>query len=121
MVARGNGKSLFPRGIDGRTAVGRRFKDHIGDLIVQVGGDPSPAQAMLIRRGAMLATLAEQDEAALAVGKPVDPQAYMARSKALVGVLKALGLYRVPRDVTPAAASAPHDSHTRALIDHAAD
>lgn len=111
-----NGATLFVAGsqVDGRSAIARRFRDHIADLSAQLGGDTTPAQDMLIRRAATLAVLAELDEAKIAAGEPVAETAYIVGVNALSGVLNRLGLQRRPKNVTP---PKKLDGHTLAILE----
>jgi hypothetical protein len=47
-----NGKGLFPKYVDARTAVGRRFADCVNDIAADLGGwnDLSTISRALIRR-----------------------------------------------------------------------
>lgn len=70
-----NGKSLFAKkGVDGRTAWARRFRDLVFDLGAAAGGLESlnAIQVGLVRRAASLAIAAEKLEHKLALGEPVD-------------------------------------------------
>jgi hypothetical protein len=70
-----NGKDLLP-GIDGRSAVARRYQDLIASLTSDAGGEGqlSKARRQLIRRFAALAVLAESIEARLAMGRDRGPR-----------------------------------------------
>lgn len=112
------GKTLFLPGmgeVDGRSSVARRFRDHVADLSVQVGGDPSPAQDMLIRRAATLAVLCETDEIKVAGGERIDEALYLNRCNVLSGLLNRLGMARKAKDITPGGRTL--DAHARAILD----
>ena len=50
-----NGKDLFLDGVDGRSAIARRYRDILAQLTSDIGGDPSEAQHIIIRRATQLA------------------------------------------------------------------
>jgi hypothetical protein len=100
--------------VDGRSAIARRFRDHVDALTSQVGGDPSPAQDMLIRRCATLAVLCESDEAKVAAGEAIDEETYLRRITVLSGVLGKLGLARKAKDITP---HHDFDAHAAAVLE----
>jgi hypothetical protein len=113
-----NGTALFLDGVpvDGRSQIARRFADHIADLTDQIGGESSPAQVMLIRNAATLATLLELDQAKVANGEPVENEAFLGRIRALSAVLRQLGVKPLPR-TGDRAKIIDHDEHTAALIE----
>ena len=58
-----NGKDLFLEGVDGRSVLARRYRDILSQLTSDIGGDPSEAQSIIIRRATQLAVWCEQAEA----------------------------------------------------------
>lgn len=50
-----NGKDLFLDGVDGRSVLARRYRDILAQLVSDVGGDPSEAQSLIVRRATTLA------------------------------------------------------------------
>lgn len=66
-----NGKDLFLDGVDGRSAIARRYRDILAQLTSDIVGDPSEARTIIIRRATQLAVWCEQAEAEAAAGKPV--------------------------------------------------
>ncbi len=50
----------------------RRYKEVLGALISDMGGDPSEAKNIIARRSATLAVWCEQAEADMANGKAID-------------------------------------------------
>jgi hypothetical protein len=114
------GKRLWFNGVpvDGRLPIPQTFKRHMEEIAEQLGGELTPAQEMLARRACMIATLADIDDAAIAREEEVDQELYLKRSNALLGVLKQLGLARIPRDITPRSRAKVRtiDAHTRALL-----
>jgi hypothetical protein len=116
-------------GVDGRTALARRYRDILEQLIADIGGDPSEAQSLILRRAATLAVWCEQSEAGLAQGKPLDIAEFTTAVNALRRLLADTGLERRSRDVTPDEAvkvEVEHhvveqaDKFTNAIIDLAA-
>ena len=96
-----NGKELFLENVDGRSALVRRYRDVLAQLISDIGGDPSEAQSLIARRAATLAVWCEQEEAVLASGKPLNIGEYATATNTLRRLLLDLGLERRMRDVTP--------------------
>jgi hypothetical protein len=93
-----NGKDILPD-CDGRSVVARRYRD-ISSAIVQDQGGPeqcSESRLQLIRRFAACAVLAEQAEARLANGKPIDIQAHCTLASTMVRISSRIGVDRVPR------------------------
>lgn len=87
--------------VDGRSANVRRYRDILAQLISDMGGDPSEAQAQIGRRAAALALWCEDKDAAAANGEPLDIASYTTASNALRRLLADLGLERRARNVTP--------------------
>jgi hypothetical protein len=96
-----NGSSTFLDGVDGRSALARRYRDILGELIRDLGGDPSGAQAAIARRAAALCTWCEQAEAAMAGGGEINIAEFTTAANAMRRLLVDLGLERRARDVTP--------------------
>jgi hypothetical protein len=96
------GKELFfERHID--SAVADRFCGLVVGIVADLGGEDnlSNGELQLIRRCAMISTQCEIMEVAAAEGKPFDIIAYCLATNCLTRALKALGLKRQPRDITP--------------------
>ncbi|EJW11717.1 hypothetical protein A33M_2914 [Rhodovulum sp. PH10] len=98
-----NGATVLD-GVDGRSAAARRYRDLIGEMRRDVGGDPSAAQEAIIRRAATLVVWCEQAEAAFAQGEALDIAAFTTAANALRRLLADLGLERRAKDVTPSIA-----------------
>jgi uncharacterized protein YjiS (DUF1127 family) len=96
-----NGSAVFLDGVDGRSALARRYRDILAQLISDMGGDPSEAQTIIARRAATLAVWCEQAEADLASGKDIDIGEFTTATNALRRLLSDIGLERRARDVTP--------------------
>jgi hypothetical protein len=96
-----NGKDLFLEGVDGRSALARRYRDILAQLTSDIGGDPSEAQSIIIRRATQLAVWCEQAEAEAAGGKALNIGEYATATNTLRRRLLDLGLERRMRDVTP--------------------
>jgi hypothetical protein len=97
-----NGKDLLP-GVDGRTASARRYQDLVANLVSDAGGNAqmSEARRQLIRRFAALAVCAENMEAKLANGEPIDLAEHCQISSTLVRLASRLGINRATKLVTP--------------------
>jgi hypothetical protein len=95
-----NGAALLP-GIDGRSALARRFRDIAGQIAGDLGGADrlSEVKLQLIRRFAGAAALAEQLEANIANGKPVDIAEHAALTSSLVRISSRIGLSRAMKTV----------------------
>ncbi len=98
-----NNGAVLP-GVDGRSAIARRYHDLCAALAADAGGDAqmSEARRQLIRRFSALSVLAESLEARLAMGETIDLAEHVAISSTLVRLASRLGLNRHARDVTPA-------------------
>lgn len=90
-------------GIDGRSAVARRYRDILAALVADQGGfeGMSEARAQLSRRFAALAVQAEQAEARLARGETIDLHAHALIASTLTRLASRLGINRLAKDVTP--------------------
>lgn len=101
-----NGKEFLP-GLDGRSSVWvRRAKDLIALHVADLGGESnmSEAEMALVRRVATLTVELEMMELKLATIGESDPKSlevYGRTVNTLRRTLEAIGLKRVPRDVTP--------------------
>jgi|SoiMethySBSTD1v2_1073268.scaffolds.fasta_scaffold49613_8 hypothetical protein len=95
-----NGKDLFVGGVDGRTAYARRYRDILAQLTSDAGGDPSEAQAIIIRRATQLAVWCEMAEADAASGLSLNVAEYCTATNTLRRLLLDLGLERRLRDIT---------------------
>lgn len=96
-----NGSSTFLDGVDGRTALARRYRDILRELTSDLGGDPSAAQTIICRRAATLAVWCETAEAGMAAGKEIDIAEFTTATNALRRLLADIGLERKARDITP--------------------
>ena len=96
-----NGKDLFVGGVDGRLAYARRYRDILAQLTSDIGGDPSEAQSLIIRRATQLAVWCEMAEADAAGGTPLNIGEYATATNTLRRLLLDLGLERRMRDITP--------------------
>ncbi|HJQ59525.1 MAG TPA: hypothetical protein VJ890_21640 [Vineibacter sp.] len=90
-------------GVDGRSQVGRRFGQVAAQVAADIGGPEvmSEAQIQLARTTAGLVVLREQLDRRLARRRRVDVADYTRLSNSLTRVLSAIGIKRLPRDVTP--------------------
>lgn len=96
----GNGRDLLA-GVDGRSTAMRRYKEIFGQLVVDLGGDPSEAQTIIARRAATLAAWCESNEAAMANGEALDIATYTTAINALRRLLADLGVERRAKEVAP--------------------
>ena len=95
-----NGSDLLP-GIDGRSALARRYRDIAAAMVADAGGLDrlSEAKVQLIRRFAALAVQAEVREAQLANGADVDLGEQALISSTLVRLAQRIGVGRVAKEV----------------------
>jgi hypothetical protein len=95
---------LLP-GVDGRSPWVRRCKDVIASHLSDLGGEDntSAAERSLVRRAAVLTTELEMLERKFALAGEADASdldLYIRGSGGLRRLLEAVGLKRVPRDIT---------------------
>jgi hypothetical protein len=90
-----NGAERLP-GIDGRSAVARRYRDLCAALIGDAAGIErcSEARLQLIRRFAAVSVIAEAMEAKLANGEAIDIAEHCALSSTLVRLASRIGIDR---------------------------
>ena len=96
-----NGNTLFLDGVDGRSALAKRYRDILSQLIADLGGDPSEAMSLIARRAATLAVWCEQRETELASGIDIDITTFTTACNSLRRLLTDIGLERRARDITP--------------------
>jgi hypothetical protein len=97
-----NGSDLLPD-VDGRSAVARRYRDIVSAILVDQGGADqcSEARKQLIRRFAAASVLAEQMEAALARGEPIEIAEHALLTSTLVRIAQRIGIDRRAKNFTP--------------------
>lgn len=97
-----NGRA-FLEGVDGRSALARRFRDIVAQLAADQGGADrlSEARLQLLRRFAAAAVLAEDMEGKLARGEPIDLQQHALLSSTLVRIAQRIGIDRRARTIVP--------------------
>lgn len=97
-----NGSSTLP-GVDGRSAVARRYHDICAAIAADQGGVDrmSEARLQLVRRFAAAACIAEMLEARLARGEPIDVGEHAHLSSTLCRLAQRIGINRRAKDVTP--------------------
>jgi hypothetical protein len=97
-----NGSALLA-GIDQRSAVARRYKDITTAILVDQGGADqcSESRLQLVRRFAAAAVIAEQMEAALVRGEPIDVQEHALLCSTLTRLAQRIGIERRARNITP--------------------
>lgn len=97
-----NGKTLLD-GVDARSAVARRYRDVAAQLVSDQGGIDrcSETRVQLLRRFAACAVLAEETEASLLNGEPINVTEYALLVSTMVRVATRVGLGRRAKDVMP--------------------
>ncbi len=98
-----NGSAILD-GADMRGRTARRFRDVLGEIVSDLGGDPaqlSEGQRQLARRCAMLAVECEKIEAHGVAGEAIDLDSYGQLTDRIGRAFQRLGLKRQARDVTP--------------------
>jgi hypothetical protein len=100
-----NHKDLL-EGVDGRSAIARRFRDLVLEIMGDQGGPDNCAQAriQLIRRFAAASVIAEGLEAAYVNGQQIDITTHTQLCSSLVRIAHRIGINRRLRNVTPALA-----------------
>jgi len=99
-----NGTRLFSiTGLDGRSAISRRFRDLVGDVSADLGGYGrlSELEKQLVRRAASLSVMCESVEADLVSGLDVDVDRYGMLCDRIGRLAQRLGLSRLARDIGP--------------------
>lgn len=88
-----NGSGLLP-GIDGRSALARRYRDLVAGITADLGSDASEALLLQVRNAASLQLHAEELTARTVRGERVDPEAITrangAASRALSAIRKSI-------------------------------
>jgi hypothetical protein len=97
-----NHRSLLPD-LDGRSAGARRFRDLVGQLVVDQGGfeQMSESRIQLVKRFAACCVQAEQMESRLASGDEIDVAEHALLCSTLTRIVQRIGIDRTPRNVTP--------------------
>jgi hypothetical protein len=97
-----NGSKLLA-GVDGRTAVARRFRDLVSQIVSDQGGADQLAEArlQLIRGFSAAAVIAETMEARLANGEAIDISEHALLCSTLVRLSARIGINRTAREVVP--------------------
>jgi hypothetical protein len=85
-----NGSRLL-EGIDGRSPTARRFRDLVAAFEAEIGGNLTEAERGLIKQAAALTIRAEQLQADIVNGKPVDSDALIRISSTAKRILGAIG------------------------------
>ena len=100
-----NGSTTLP-GIDGRSAVARRYHDIAAAVVTDQGGVDhcSEARLQLVRRFAAAAVLAEQMEARLANGDAIDISEHALLCSSLVRIAQRIGINRRAKEIVPSLA-----------------
>ncbi|TIL70370.1 MAG: hypothetical protein E5Y59_02980 [Mesorhizobium sp.] len=97
----GNGTDLLPD-MDGRSAIARRIRELLSELIKDMGGDPSSPKLVIAKRAAVLAAWCECAEAKLAKDDTaLDIGTYTTAINTLRRLLTDIGLERKAKDITP--------------------
>lgn len=93
-----NGTRIL-EGVDGSTALARRYRDLVAILSGELGENLSEAERLQVRNAATLQMHAEELTAALVRGEPVDPEAI---TRAANGATRALAALRRRQSRKPA-------------------
>lgn len=95
-----NGSDVLPS-VDGRSQIARRYRDIASAILVDNGGldHCSESRVQLIRRFAACSVLAEQLEARLARGEPIDIAEHASLASTLVRLANRIGIERRARPV----------------------
>jgi hypothetical protein len=95
-----NQGTLLPD-VDGRSALARRFRDIVAQLVADQGGADrlSEARLQLLRRFAAAAVLAEELEGKLARGQAIDLAEHALLSSTLVRIAQRIGIDRHAKSI----------------------
>jgi hypothetical protein len=85
-----NGSKLLV-GIDGRSPTARRFRDLVAAFEAEIGGNLTEVERGLVKQAAALTIRAEQLQADIVNGKPVDSDALIRVSSTAKRILGAIG------------------------------
>src|ERR1700694_825208 len=119
-----NGRSRISNGsavldnVDGRSAIARRYRDVLNELISDLGGDPSGAQSAIARRAAALCVVCEQAEAEMVAGGVLDLGEFTTAANSLRRLLADLGLERRAKDITPSLEKYLTSAHAKPAPSH---
>lgn len=104
--------------LDGRTRAAKLATRLLAALENDLGGNPSAAQRELAKRAALLGAITEDFEARWLEKEPADLGTYGMLVDRQRRCLEALGLVRIPRDITPPGPTATAIGHR--ILDAAA-
>jgi hypothetical protein len=95
-----NGRDILP-GVDGRSLMGRRYRDISAQIIHDQGGPDmcSESRLQLIRRFSAAAVIAEHMEARLAQGEPIDIGEHALLCSTLARLASRIGINRVAKPI----------------------
>ncbi len=100
----GNGATLWldEKAVDARSKAARRFKDILGEIVIDLGGHDrlSEGQRQIARRCAMLSMQCELLESQAIAGEDFDIETYGVLTDRLGRAFQRLGLRRAPKDAT---------------------
>ena len=97
-----NGARLFPKGVDGRSARGRRWRDIYYGFLAQLGGEGTATayETAQARDLAAMRLAMEEAQAAQVEGKPFDLAGYANAAAIFRSIARDLGLHERP-DLAP--------------------
>ena len=97
-----NGRDILPD-VDGRSVIARRYRDVVGAILADQGGEDrcSESRRQLIRRFAATAVLAERMEARLVKGEEINITEHSLLCSTLARLVSRIGIDRVACDITP--------------------
>lgn len=84
-------------GVDGCSALARRYRDLVEGLVAELGGDLGEAERLQVRNAATLQMHAEELTARLVRGEPVDAEAITRATNGATRALAALRRLRPPK------------------------
>jgi hypothetical protein len=87
-------------GVDGRTALARRRREILAQVIDDIGGDPTEAQLQIAKRAVSLSLWAESEEAKMAGGAELDITEFAAAANSARRLFETLGLGRRAVDIS---------------------
>ena len=98
-----NGTRMHPKGVDGRSAEARRFKDLVSSFAASLGGEGAltEAERAIIRHAALLTLQSERLQAAFVAGREVNSEELTRLANSSARVFAALRIKREPKEVGP--------------------
>jgi hypothetical protein len=98
-----NGTRIYPKGVDGRSAEARRFKDLVSSFAASLGGEGAltEAERALIRNATLLTLQSERLQAVFVAGREVNSEELTRLANSSARVLAALRIKHERKEAAP--------------------